>query len=74
MIKFFAYDEDDALRQIEGIKKLVAQLQHTIMNSQFCHAHSDICTGCKFNRICYECEELDVWCANQYQYFEGTNN
>lgn len=74
MIKIFAYDDEDTLREIDGIKRLVYKLQQTIMKSQFCHIHSDSCKVCKFKEICFDCEELEVWCVNQYKYLEGVYN
>lgn len=71
MIKIYAFDDDDALREIEGIKRLVKSLQDTIMKSQFCHIKSESCRECKFKEICFDCEELEIWCVNQYQYMEG---
>lgn len=74
MIKFFCYDDDDSLRELEGIKRLVRALQKTIMDSQFCHDHNDNCYGCKFKEVCFDCEELEIWASNQYQYIEGVSD
>lgn len=61
MIKNFLYYSDDNVRILEGIDLLAVQLRRNIMDSQFCHNESSFCAACKYDDLCSELSELELW-------------
>lgn len=71
MIKNFLYYSDDNVRILEGIDLLAVQLRCNVMDSQFCHNASSFCVTCKYEDLCTELSELELWAL---QHKERINN